>query len=372
MTNKEMTNDEARAYFIDSNERIISVVKDENRYNYEAQQIEDVFMRRNFEANSLAIQALEQTDLLDKIRAEIEEYKSRQLTLAIGVEDLEKGKQIALEYVLAILDKYKAESDDKGEISDGYHTFNKLYHQRAILFATIVNQNKDKAWKSFKHSDGKYCFDSDGEWFIVGVDTPQGSYTYHYSKEYWDIFNCQELECGKEWDGHTEEDVTRLLSLEQDGSNCYECVKGMSDNFEAQPTDAVKYDCTTEEIAKSFTEDVEAVKDQLDGQSTDITVEMYPKEAIEILEHERDNDIFVTTEHRARIHQALTMGIKALKAQIKADECFNNIDSPMIRVNLEICKDCYYNDGEVHGQCIICDKYRVILQADKRIEDGGE
>ena len=105
---------------------------------------------------------------------------------------------------------------DMGEVSDGYHTFNQLYHQRAVLFATIVNLNKDKAWKSFKHSDGKYCFDSNGEWFIVGVDTPKGSYTYHYSKEYWDMFHCEELECGKEWDGHTEEDVTRLLSLTQD------------------------------------------------------------------------------------------------------------------------------------------------------------
>ena len=106
--------------------------------------------------------------------------------------------------------------DDKGDISDGYHTFNQLYHQRAILFAVIINQNKDKAWKSYKHSDGKYCFDSNGEWFIVGIDTPEGSYTYHYSKEYWDMFDCKELECGKEWDGHTEEDVTRLLSLEQE------------------------------------------------------------------------------------------------------------------------------------------------------------
>lgn len=108
--------------------------------------------------------------------------------------------------------------EDKGEISDGHH----IYHQRAILFATIVNQNKDKAWKSFKHSDGKYCFDSNGEWFIVGVDTPQGSYTYHYAKEYWDMFDCQELECGKEWDWHTEEDVTRLLSLEQ--QTCEDCI----------------------------------------------------------------------------------------------------------------------------------------------------
>lgn len=106
--------------------------------------------------------------------------------------------------------------EDVGEISDGYHTFNQLYHQRAILFATIVNQNKDIAWKSYKHSDGKYCFDSNGEWFIVGINTPEGSYTYHYSKEYWDYFKCKELDCGKEWDGHTEEDVTRLLSLEKE------------------------------------------------------------------------------------------------------------------------------------------------------------
>ena len=35
-------------------------------------------------------------------------------------------------------------------------------------------------------------------------------------------------------------------SEEQDGSNCYECVKGMADNFETQPTDA---DCISREEA---------------------------------------------------------------------------------------------------------------------------
>ncbi|MBQ6499843.1 MAG: hypothetical protein IJI87_00465 [Mogibacterium sp.] len=104
-------------------------------------------------------------------------------------------------------------SEDMGEVSDGYHTFNQLYHQRAVLFATIVNQNKDKAWKSWKHEDGKFCFDKRGEWFIVGIDTPEGSYTYHYEQTYWDMFDCEELDRGKHWDGHTEEDVTRLLSL---------------------------------------------------------------------------------------------------------------------------------------------------------------
>ena len=66
--------------------------------------------------------------------------------------------------------------------------------------------------KSWKHNDGELCFG--GDWFIVGIDTPEGSYTYHYQMEYWKMFNCEELAYGKEWDGHTEADVERLLSLE--------------------------------------------------------------------------------------------------------------------------------------------------------------
>ena len=104
-----------------------------------------------------------------------------------------------------------ANIDDIGQLSDGFHTFNSLYHQRAILFATIVNTYKELAWKSKKHEDGQYCFG--GGWFIVGIDTPNGSYTYHYEMEYWDLFDCEELPRAKHWDGHTDEDVTRLLSL---------------------------------------------------------------------------------------------------------------------------------------------------------------
>ena len=97
------------------------------------------------------------------------------------------------------------------DISDGYHTFRDLYYQRMVLFATIVKQNKNLAWKSLRHEDGELCFD--GDWFIVGIDTPEGSYTYHYEMKFWFMFNCQELERGKHWDGHTDKDVTRLLSL---------------------------------------------------------------------------------------------------------------------------------------------------------------
>lgn len=112
---------------------------------------------------------------------------------------------------------------DSGSVSDGYHTFDQLYHQRAILFAALVNLNKNISWKSLKHEDGNYCFDKNGDWFIVGIDTPEGTYTYHYETDkYWNIFNCQVLPTGKHWDGHTEEDVTRLLSLKEKNNEHYE------------------------------------------------------------------------------------------------------------------------------------------------------
>ena len=103
--------------------------------------------------------------------------------------------------------------DDIEDVSDGFHTFNDLYEQRMILFAALVKAYKDKAWKSHRHEDGELCFG--GGWFIVGIDTPKGSYTYHYGDKYWDMFDCVELPVGKHWDGHTEKDAeTRLMSLE--------------------------------------------------------------------------------------------------------------------------------------------------------------
>lgn len=108
------------------------------------------------------------------------------------------------------LKKFTFEEEDIGNISDGYHTFNDLYHQRAILFATICNQNKNVSWKAKKHHDGTMFGDN---WFIIGIDTIHGQYTYHYEMKYWDKFEVKELELAPEWDGHTDRDVERLLSL---------------------------------------------------------------------------------------------------------------------------------------------------------------
>lgn len=102
-------------------------------------------------------------------------------------------------------------SEEYGNVSDGYHTFDELYHHRAILFAVICNNNPELAWKSKLHDTGDMY---DGM-FIVGIDTPKGQATYHYDIEpYWDIFNVKELDHAPRWDGHTSDDVImRIASL---------------------------------------------------------------------------------------------------------------------------------------------------------------
>lgn len=96
-----------------------------------------------------------------------------------------------------------------GSTSDGYHTFDELYHHRMVLFSIICNQNKDKSWKSMKHDDGT-MFD---DYFIVGIETEEGQYTYHYHVDNWEYFDVKEVPFAPEWDGHKPEDITRLLSL---------------------------------------------------------------------------------------------------------------------------------------------------------------
>ena len=99
-----------------------------------------------------------------------------------------------------------------GNTSDGYHTFNELYHHRAVLFSVIVKAFPERAWKSRKHHDGTMY---DGM-FIVGINTPQGQATYHYDVDpYWEMFDCRELDCAPEWDGHTPaEAIARIGALE--------------------------------------------------------------------------------------------------------------------------------------------------------------
>ena len=108
----------------------------------------------------------------------------------------------------------RIEVADVGQVSDGYHTFNELYHHRMMLFAVICKEYKDVAWKSWKHDDGTMYDD----YFIVGVKTTEGDFTYHYHKDHWDMFDVKEVAKAPKWDGHTKDDVTRLLSLKKENN----------------------------------------------------------------------------------------------------------------------------------------------------------
>ena len=94
----------------------------------------------------------------------------------------------------------------KGEISDGYHTFDELYRYRmlynAAFFNALAKDGSIKMCKSRKHSDGEKCFGSD-DWFVVMAILPTGQISNHYESKYWDLFNIPEREVAFDYDGHT-------------------------------------------------------------------------------------------------------------------------------------------------------------------------
>lgn len=97
-----------------------------------------------------------------------------------------------------------------GDLTDGYHSFNELYHHRAVLFAALCNLLPDRAWKSMRHHDGDMY---DGM-FIVGIETPEGQATYHYDVDpYWDMFHVKALRLAPEWDGHTPSETLRRILI---------------------------------------------------------------------------------------------------------------------------------------------------------------
>lgn len=140
----------------------------------------------------------------------IGEIASKVCAIAGDVEEFD-GIAPKLDSAANALEQIFYDLDEAGDLSDGYHTFDELYHHRAVLFSVIVSDHKDIAWKSKLHDDGTMYDDM----FIVGVNTPHGQATYHYNIDpYWDIFDCVELPNAPAWDGHTpDEAIERIGSL---------------------------------------------------------------------------------------------------------------------------------------------------------------
>lgn len=102
------------------------------------------------------------------------------------------------------------------EVSDGHHTFSELYAHRRALTAVLAAAaaGDGDSWKSkAHHPDDSPMFE--GGYFIVGINLPTGTITYHYELKYWhDFAPVPELEHAPKWDGATPDDsVTRMLEL---------------------------------------------------------------------------------------------------------------------------------------------------------------
>lgn len=129
------------------------------------------------------------------------------------MHNIEPKYQFVIDKINKLIRGLKKRNVSVKNISDGYHTFEELYYHRMFLFSIICNNNKDIAWKSLKHNSQDETPMFSNDLFIVGINTPEGTYSYHYKKKFWDYFQVQELEEAPMYDGHMPEDITRLSSL---------------------------------------------------------------------------------------------------------------------------------------------------------------
>lgn len=109
---------------------------------------------------------------------------------------------------------YFNKEEDKGNISDGYHTLNELYEYRllynASMFNELAKQGLYDVHKSKHHSDGSIPFD-DENWFIVQAELPTGQISNHYEMKDWDLFDIPIKDKANPYDGHTPQDVAKRL-----------------------------------------------------------------------------------------------------------------------------------------------------------------
>ena len=101
--------------------------------------------------------------------------------------------------------------DIDGQTSDGSHTFAELYDHRRALTAALIATGKFPAWRSHQHHpEDSPCYPG---YFIVGIELPTGTITYHYAHQYWDDFHwgTDDLDHAPRWDGAPSSSTVRRL-----------------------------------------------------------------------------------------------------------------------------------------------------------------
>lgn len=159
--------------------------------------------------------------------------------IKVSIYDIDNGSPKVGDFVVVNteneLDKYILSKDyfhrnytnKSDEIGDGYHTMKELYDYRMAYNAMFVNEMHKlermrekhlgqepifKPSKSWKHSDGEWCFGKEKEWFIVSFKTPYGIVSNHYKAKYFHLFDIPETEKSAfEYDGHTPADALERM-----------------------------------------------------------------------------------------------------------------------------------------------------------------
>ena len=170
------------------------------------------------------------------------------------------------EKVDEILQKEQKAPKDRGEISDGYHTFNELYYYRMLYNAAFFNRlPKEWVHKSKKHHDGEECFG--GGWFIVMAQLPTGQISNHYELKDWDLFQIPEKETADMWDGHTPQEAAERLhkyllgnqkSAEWSKNDAKMLKKCISNAYDIVPIPAQHGGILCEDLKKKFDKELVA------------------------------------------------------------------------------------------------------------------
>ena len=179
--------------------------------DYEKKYKEALELARDYYKANLKLNNADENLLLEDIFPELrgdEDEKIRKALVRFHKSTIDidgiKGADI-----LAWLEK-QGKPQDKGEISDGYHTFNELYYYRMLYNAAFFNMlPKEWVHKSKRHNDGEECFG--GGWFIVMANLPTGQISNHYELKDWDLFQIPEKEVADKWDGHTPQEAADRL-----------------------------------------------------------------------------------------------------------------------------------------------------------------
>ena len=111
-------------------------------------------------------------------------------------------------------------TDDRGDISDGYHTFGELYaHRRALMLVLMRSHPGDSFRTRQHHPDDDPMFPGH---FMIGIDSPAGPIRYHVGDAHWSLFDfAATIPHAPKWDGAgPDATVERLLKWEPNRWDC--------------------------------------------------------------------------------------------------------------------------------------------------------